>query len=542
MSGDLAMGGNAITNVKPGTRPNDVATLGQLQDVTTGPTGPAESTYLTMAALMAAPVTNRVYNFAPQFGSENGVPAGPFRYETGAAPYSADGANIIKLDAVALSVGALVRQSGKSLAFRQRGARYTRSAEAKALEIISMADDGFLGDGLESPAAIARNNAALVDVKTRFDTITEAGNRIKMICLPGRYAFTEMPNLAAPYLEWEFQGEPWLINKGTGGGLTFDGGATGPGIAGMRITGFPRVFGGPNSQHGIYMRAIHRSRLEARIKGAGAGFSGLYAEWCVSNELWPIVNFNEGGYPESTPARGMTLTSRGGDPNFQCSYNNIYDPEFSGLPIGLVLDGALGNKLFGGAIQGNALGCQTTSFAWANKFFGTDFEVNTVDLQDNGLSTQFYGTDMEVGPVLQANSREFAMYGGEISRITVDATAVMPLLSGTTINRFSSGGIFGAGQDRLRLRDIKNRGTGEMGNVPRMRVPLTVGPSPYTYTNTTANTQAVTVYGGVLTSLTLTRFIEEPAPLSGQYTLGPGDKITVTYTGTDAPGMSVWSL
>ena len=83
-----------------------------------GDTGPANSTYLTKAALTAAPVTNGSYIFAPPSGSDGGAAAGTFLYQTAGAPYTADGVNIIKLDAVPLTTGALVRQMAGGIAYK----------------------------------------------------------------------------------------------------------------------------------------------------------------------------------------------------------------------------------------------------------------------------------------------------------------------------------------------------------------------------------------------------------------------------------------
>jgi len=83
----------------------------------TGDTGPANSTYTTLAGLKAAAASNASYIFAPPSGSDGGAAAGTFLYQTAGAPYTADGVNIIKLDAVPLTTGALVRQSARSLSY-----------------------------------------------------------------------------------------------------------------------------------------------------------------------------------------------------------------------------------------------------------------------------------------------------------------------------------------------------------------------------------------------------------------------------------------
>lgn len=127
-----------------------------------GPPGPANSTYTTLAGLKAAAVSNASYIFAPPSGSDGGTAAGTFLYQTAGAPYTADGVNIIALDAVPLTTGALVRQAAAGVNFDGR------SVNAKLLENASVTDARFAGgakmDGVtddsaafEAAAAAARN-------------------------------------------------------------------------------------------------------------------------------------------------------------------------------------------------------------------------------------------------------------------------------------------------------------------------------------------------------------------------------------------------
>lgn len=108
-------------------RPNDRTPLQagrflyEVDGIASGPkgdTGAANSTYVSLATLKAAPVANSSYIFSPPAGVDGGVAAGTFLYQTAGAPYTADGVNIIKLDDIALSVGALVRQADTGLVSR----------------------------------------------------------------------------------------------------------------------------------------------------------------------------------------------------------------------------------------------------------------------------------------------------------------------------------------------------------------------------------------------------------------------------------------
>lgn len=96
----------------------------------TGDTGPANSTYTTRRKLELAPVTNRSYNFAPDADDTSGWPAGAYFFTPGdfsGAQYAADFTTglKVKLDAVPLTTGALVRQGAKSVAYQAPGATVT---------------------------------------------------------------------------------------------------------------------------------------------------------------------------------------------------------------------------------------------------------------------------------------------------------------------------------------------------------------------------------------------------------------------------------
>jgi len=94
-------------------KPNDVTGLqagrwkfiGALS-AAAGPTGPANSTYATLAAMKSAPVSNRTYNLAASSGSDGGYINGPFTYRSGNFTGRPD---VVQLNDVPITVGALVR-------------------------------------------------------------------------------------------------------------------------------------------------------------------------------------------------------------------------------------------------------------------------------------------------------------------------------------------------------------------------------------------------------------------------------------------------
>ena len=163
-----------------------------------GPTGPANSTYTTLAALKAAAVTNVSYIFAPPSGSDGGAAAGTFLYQTAGAPYTADGVNVVKLNGVPLTTGALVRQGTVSVNFDGR------SADAKLREVFSVTDARFAG-GAKADGT-TDNYAAIVTAD-----IAAAAAGKELFWPAGTYATRQIPDARA---SWRGEGVGRTIIKG----------------------------------------------------------------------------------------------------------------------------------------------------------------------------------------------------------------------------------------------------------------------------------------------------------------------------------------
>lgn len=147
-----------------------------------GETGPANSTYTTLDALKAAAVTNASYIFAPPSGSDSGAAAGTFLYQTAGAPYTADGVNVVKLDAVPLSTGALVRQGDNTTVFVQSGAgAVPRTSRSKAQERVSVKDFGAKGDTLVLAGGAMTSGSSTLTVAGAAFTTADVGKRVAVI-------------------------------------------------------------------------------------------------------------------------------------------------------------------------------------------------------------------------------------------------------------------------------------------------------------------------------------------------------------------------
>lgn len=149
-----------------------------------GETGAANSTFITLAAMTAAPASNSSYIFAPRAGADSGVVSGTFLYQTAGAPYTADGVNVIKLDAVPLSTGALVRQGAQSILYDA-----AQSVKGKLDRFALITDARFAGG--------AKGNGTTDDsaaIQAAIDYIESVGGGV-VLAPEGTYKTTVAPIL-----------------------------------------------------------------------------------------------------------------------------------------------------------------------------------------------------------------------------------------------------------------------------------------------------------------------------------------------------------
>lgn len=124
------------------------------------------------------------------------------------------------------------------------------------------------------------------------------------------------------------------------------------------------------------------------------------------------------------------------------------------------MDGALGNSFISGAIQANTnYGVQLTANALANKFIGTDFEVNTTaDILCGGTENVFESVDSYTLAQFTPTSVSTRIIGGSFQNITIDAGAARTALIGVVYNRFGSGLLIDGGTETsfISCTDLSN--------------------------------------------------------------------------------------
>lgn len=357
----------------------------------------------------------------------------------------------------------------------------------------------------------------------------------------GIYEYSVSPNWAIQDATIISLGEVRFRYTGTENAILIDGGATGAGIHNMTFGQFA-VEALETSKNGVYIRAVHHSKIDVKVLGCGANYAGLRAEWNVCNEFRVIVSGNEEGwYTNARPYYGVLLTKRNtGEDTSYCTFIN---PILEVTSVGAYLDVALGNSFFGGTMEGCLVhGTYLTPSAYNNKYYSVDFEVNAdADIYCLGRENVFYSIDSDHVTILGATAKNNNIIGGAFNNITILTGASGNLLSGLKYNRFLSGGVISDSGLKTRFSDLYNMGTNVYHNSLPKRTVLTLGASPYTYTNNSGDDETLVIMDGTITQFL---FVHNgagdlfTATFRGFLKLAPGDYVTITYS--SAPSMIVY--
>lgn len=175
-----------------------------------GDTGPADSSYPTLAAMKAAPTTHLSYMLV------RGGELVPYAFVDGDFTGRTNDIDTIAHDDVPESKGAFVRLSAGAVTFRSKGSPLTRSTADKTSETVSVLDWGAIGDGSSHPVrewiipgvrgryrSLAEVKADYPDVRTLDDEIDFAAMNAALRYLGTRGGGTlRFP--AGIYLGWVY--------------------------------------------------------------------------------------------------------------------------------------------------------------------------------------------------------------------------------------------------------------------------------------------------------------------------------------------------
>lgn len=433
----------------------------------------------------------------------------------------------------------LAASTGSSLiGFTQAGVGpVARTLQAKVRDSVSILDFGAVGDG------IADDTAALQAARTH---IAATGHTLHFPS--GIYKYTTTINWNVPYLRLQIDGEVRFRYTGTGNAFTID--DTGlVGLYGLYIGPNPIIIEAPSTaQNGVFIKAVHHSTLNFNIRGAGATYAGMRVEFAVCTKFPNLtVSNNENGgtqgwYLSAKPKYGIYLTERNaGETTSYCLFDN---PILEGTDIGAYLDKAMGNIFVGGTMEGcTDKGAYLAAGAFANKWYGTDFEANTAhDVYCLGRQNQFSDIDTLLLLTFDGTAHDNRVLGGNHNQISMTATTYSNQVGCLVINRDNASGTITDSSSANRIYNIRDAFRGLNYNRPPTAITATIGASPYTYTNTSAQDVDVAVGGGTVSQIVYGR----PSAGSvisvgtvGKWKVSPGDTLEVTYT--VAPTVVIYS-
>lgn len=402
-----------------------------------------------------------------------------------------------------------------------------------------------------------RGGSAAIDLSTALAAMKSdiaAATSLPDILWPeGIYSYSTAVNWNINHLRMFGHGRARLRYTGTDDAFVVDA-LSGTQMRSQYFDGF--VIEAPTTaKNGIRIRNSNGScYANFNVRGAGATYAGLKVDFAVCTHFLNYTcSANDPGdavswYSGTAPQYGIYLNSlnnMASDPTSYCLFTNpvVEYPEY-----GIFLGYALGNTFVGGTSEGcTGKGMWLSPYAVQNRVFATDFEANEDhDIFCEGDGNEFHGVDCGGIPAdsqlveFSANAVRNKIFGGTYGEIEFKAGSEFNLVSGASYNRNNDGSQILDPNNANRIRDVYNIGTGVIHNAPPSFTSLTIGASPYTYSNTSAHDLMVAVGGGTVSGIVIERGSDTAAvSTSGYFRLCPGDEITITYSG--APTVKVFS-
>lgn len=423
------------------------------------------------------------------------------------------------------------------------------NSDARLSDIVTNVKEyGAKGDGVTDDTAAIQN--AINDMV--------AGSSLYFP--KGTYVYSGLSNIAKSDITISGAGSNKTILKYTGTTIALNldafasGSANDPFINNCNLKGFSIV--GASMKTGISAQGIARSKWEdIRVNGSDGtdGTAGFLFKGCMLNNFSNLFCSYVDG---SVPYRGFMFQAgtRAGSSVGGCSNNlftHIY-AEGNSIGIQMATNGGDQNvfnigspekcKNYGLIIGGN---CRY------NTFIGIGFEnlgVISADVDDNGTYSKFINCYSSEKFLLKGKGGE--ILGGFFERIEVTSTGENNEIKNVTVNNWSTtqGGYFDSGKGTI-YKNVFDADSQTYVYKNKARYAVTVGVSPFEWTNNENVPVKVRVFGGTVTQILIFRGTdswEEPKPQAGNsttqgiYILAPGDKIYIGHSA--APTMNVIPL
>lgn len=395
---------------------------------------------------------------------------------------------------------------------------------------------GAVGDGTTDNSAqlAAFRNAVVAQTDKRRGYIPA-----------GIYAYAIGPNYAVKGVHIFGDGKNNTILKSTTGEKAFriDGSEYGQDAVYDVVVENIGIEGHAGTQHLFYVEnASHLTTRNINLREASPTTGRVMSLlWTVASVFENITySINEqpvtnrpyyGIVVSNSPSRGLKSTAN--------LFINTIIEGVGGAGIRLINTDL--NTFIGGTSEANGTyGITTAGESRQNKFVGMGFEGNgTADLLDGGQDTVLENCYTGKSIVLLSSSRRARIVGGLHERIETQSGCSAANIENLTINYFDtgSGGIHDLGT-ATSFRNIFDLDANAYVYPTKLRQPIQVTASPFTYTNTTGEYQNVLTTGGTVTAIQFSRGGSQTVTgmTAGFVMLAPGDSLIVSYA--VAPTMS----
>lgn len=232
----------------------------------------------------------------------------------------------------------------------------------------------------------------------------------------GEYLYNTSPNWAAPRAFLCCDPGTVLRHMGSGIAVNFDGGATGGGVFVSGLLGRPLIRGNASTTHGLYVRAVHRGRFEARTRECPQ--SGASIIWNVCTEF--DLRNSPLGEPSHSPATGTGVLIQGRNSNEYTSACTFVNTVMEGCSAyGINIQGGIMNTFIGGTSESNAGGIAIGAGMFGNTFQNMDCEFNTGhDLFCAGSDNYFYNLLADKLVEFTSVATNNLMEGGRVNTLT----------------------------------------------------------------------------------------------------------------------------
>lgn len=383
---------------------------------------------------------------------------------------------------------------------------------------------------------VGTNNHAAISRATAWSYT----NKRKLKGNSGTFEFGSILDWSYPTFVFEGNGFRNTVLKFTGTGTAVNCIGTRPNNGAfsfdLDLSGFT-VEGNSATADLIHIRINHCRLKDINLREASTVFGcGLNIEGVVLGHFENITCSTNTQLMTSRPLVGIKLNIDPTDSR-RASANTFVNTVIEGMSAdGIQLIAADQTTFIGGTSENNpGNGVTISTGGQINTFIGMGFENSGfADIFDGGVMNRFINCYTKKSLFIDTTSMFSKVEGGYHEKIETAVGAVSPEISHTKVKFFGgTGGIVTNANTTVSIKDVYDVALAAQVFPKKAASSITVGASPFTYTNNGAREESVVVTGGTVSQINYNRdgvAGVATLPNAGKFELLPGDGITITYT------------